>query len=121
MIRDQIYKYLQTQEWVKKINGTNEKFTTEFLSYDEDIPICNVNLHNGKSISGKKFVGLKIKLLAEDKHDPKHCVSVRIEFFIPSYCEWATVFEGWISCKEDLINVFILLGVFQDDSTADNY
>jgi hypothetical protein len=36
---------------------------------------------------------------------------MKVEFYLPSYCEWSTHFEGFLETKEDIHHVFRMLGL----------
>jgi len=61
-----------------------------------------------KKIYGyKNFAAVMITLFNEENYG----VWMKIEFWLPSYCEWSTHFEGYIEKEEDYDNLFRMLGL----------
>ena len=61
-----------------------------------------------KPISGKTFGHITILVLDSQE---QYGLNIKIEVFLPSYNEFYTVFEGWVSMVIKLYSLFNLLGI----------
>ncbi len=60
-----------------------------------------------KNIGGKGFGKVRIILFKEDSEG----VEMKIEIWVPSYCEWYTFFEGFIESEDDYKRVLVMTGI----------
>ena len=60
-----------------------------------------------KRIGNKSFGKSTILLLQDNDLG----LLIKIEMWLPSYCEWYTVFEGYLETPQDFITIFRLLGI----------
>lgn len=72
---------------------------------NEEAPTELIRLH--KNLASKGYGAFKITLFNENIQG----LELKIEMFVPSFCEWETFFEGFIQTKEDFNRVLIMLGI----------
>jgi len=60
-----------------------------------------------KAIGGKSFGRLAIFLFEHTVNG----VNIKIDAWLPSYCEWYTIFEGWLESADDYTTITRLLGI----------
>ena len=60
-----------------------------------------------KPIGGKSFGRATIFLFKEDANG----LNIKIEVWLPSYCEDYTLFEGWLESPKDFTTIMRLVGI----------
>lgn len=68
-------------------------------------PINFINLK--KPLAQKGYGAIEIVLFSSSEYG----VEMKIRLYIPSYCEWDTVFEGFMENENDFDRIMVMIGL----------
>jgi len=60
-----------------------------------------------KDVAHKGFGAVRIWVYEENQDG----LNIKIEIYVPSWCDWDTMFEGYLETPEDLNTIIRLIGI----------
>jgi len=64
-------------------------------------------IHLKKNLANKGYGAFEILLFQEDENG----LEIKIQMYVPSYCEWDTFFEGFAENENDFDRIMVMLGI----------